>query len=57
VDCPRDGPPRPGHRPQMNSRESARLEVSESSTSLTDESHAGAADASVLPNYPHSRTA
>jgi hypothetical protein len=37
----------------------ARLEVSESSTSLPGESHADAtdADASVLANYPHSRAA
>ena len=39
--------------------ESARLEVSESSTSFTGESHADTtdADASVLANYPHSRAA
>jgi hypothetical protein len=49
VDSARDGPPRPGHRPPLNSG-GARLEVSESSTSLTGESQADAtdADASVL---------
>jgi hypothetical protein len=40
-------------------RESARLEVSESSTSLPGESYSDAtdADASMLANHPHSRTA
>ena len=54
VDPARDGPPRPGHRSQLNSSESARLEMSESSTSLTGESHADAtdADASVLAATP-----
>ena len=45
MDPARDGPPRPGHRPPLNSPESARLEVSESTTSLTGESRSDATDA------------
>jgi hypothetical protein len=54
VDLPWDGPPRPSQRPQVKQPESARVEGSESLTSLTGapRSDATVADESVLANEP-----